>query len=70
MKTSTELTCQICFEDKLSKDEFFQGLGGDCNHNRFCLGCVGEGLKSLINESKVMKIKCFEPECKRTFEDV
>lgn len=59
--------CKICYEDKPNSDFFF-GLGEGCNH-KFCFECTRGQLKVNISESKVMKIKCFEPDCGIIFED-
>jgi len=60
--------CQICFEDKATR-EFFPGLGNSCTHSQYCLDCTRQQLKVNINDSKVLNIKCFDPECDEIFDD-
>lgn len=64
----SQKACQICFEEKIDT-EFFKGLGDECQHRQYCLGCTREQIKVFVNDSKVMKIKCFNPDCKVTFDD-
>jgi hypothetical protein len=60
--------CIICYENEVGGKKQTDVFHLECGH-KFCTKCVNNYLTSLINEAKVVNIKCLQAGCQMSYTD-